>query len=62
MSTITSNLICFLLSVYYKIFRMKAALKKARQSYQFKYKEFIQKIERDADEVQDDTLFTKYKI
>jgi len=31
--------------------KMKAALEKARQSYQFKYKEFIQKIERDADEI-----------
>ena len=41
---------------------MKAALEKARQSYQFKYKEFIQKIERDADEVLYDTLFMKYKM
>ena len=32
-------------------FRMRAALNKARQSYQLKYQEFILKIERDADEV-----------
>ena len=31
--------------------KMKAALNKARQSYQLKYQEFILKIERDADEV-----------
>jgi len=33
------------------LLKMKAALNKARQSYQLKYQEFILKIERDADEV-----------
>ena len=33
------------------LLKMKAALEKARQSYQMKYQEFILKIERDADEV-----------
>ena len=33
------------------LLRMKAALTKARQSYQLKYQEFILKIERDANEV-----------
>ena len=36
-------------SVYLE--KMKAALNRARESYKLKYKEFIQKIERDADEV-----------
>eukprot|EP00092_Neocalanus_flemingeri_P036624 GFUD01039877.1.p1 GENE.GFUD01039877.1~~GFUD01039877.1.p1 ORF type:complete len:444 (-),score=112.38 GFUD01039877.1:135-1466(-) len=33
------------------LLRMRAALDKARQSYQLKYQEFIMKIERDADEI-----------
>jgi len=33
------------------LLRMRAALNKARQSYQLKYQEFILKIERDADEI-----------
>jgi hypothetical protein len=36
-------------SVYLE--KMKAALNRARESYELKYKEFIQKIKRDADEV-----------
>ena len=36
-------------SVYLE--KMKTALNRARESYKLKYKEFIQKIERDADEV-----------
>ena len=38
------------------LLRMKAALNKARQTYQLKYQEFILKIERDADEVFEKTL------